>query len=262
MAAAARKPVGTRVVETAPGVTVRHSRLVQVVKAMRVVVVKVAVGGGEVVELAGDDVLPTPAAPKESGAGKAKSGKAALPIAEPMDSGTLRGKHYRTPGSDNHVPRQQDVFLTCGDPEGTLPCRCPFDRAHSAKPGTHFESSVIASPGRRGSGGRRPRADSTARRYPAAMLNHRGYSDDAAADDLYERQMLLASWGVDGYGVAQRDDDGRTGFRVYEHYFGKARGKGDPRTELDGKLDAMIRRDGLSRSMRPIVAKAFAEDPA
>ena len=113
---------------------------------------------------------------------------------EPTPGSTANPPHtsHRTPGSDGLQPRNQEVFLTWGNPAGTLPTACPFDRAHG-EPKTRADKL--------------PRGMSLARRYPKALLNGHGYSIDAVEDALHDRQRLLAKWGIAGYG-GPRDADG------------------------------------------------------
>jgi len=228
MGQAARKPV--RVVETAGGVTIKHARIVAAVRAAGVD--GDSLSTREILERAEKlkpKVVKPPTGPLRpefpalvSGLHKHKQStltRVEDSATSPAGSGRGGGAH-REPGSDNHVPRQQDVFLTCGDPAETLPCRCAYDRAHSFKSGAHFTPAAVMTPGMAGSGGRgvRARSDSVARRYPASLLNTRGYSIDAQEDDLHERQQRLA--GIMGFAAPGADDDARRGVAVYDRFFG------------------------------------------
>lgn len=220
---AARKagytPLSTKP-DAGPAVTVKHDRTVKLVRAMKVEVVLVDLGGGRREFRRKDDVAATPGTP-------------------PAKRGAGAG-HHREPGSDKHQPRQQDLFLTCGDPAGTLPCSCPFDRAHENRHGGRFVAAAVDGPGAPGTGGSRPRSDSVARRYPAAVLDGAGQSIDAQMDAQCEREMWLAKLGVKGYG---RVDDGSSGYRAADLLF-SGRDKDQVRT--------MLRWNGMSNTLGPI----------
>jgi len=219
-------------------VSLRRARVVSQVKLMRTrmvqVTVRVAGPDGRMVAqkvfVRADDLLPTP------GPTPAKRGKDA----------EGNSVHHRAPGSDGHQPRQQDLFLTCGEPAGTLPTTCPFDRAHGNKDGRFYVAAAVRAPtfegrgGAPGTGGYRARSDSMARRYPPCLLNSAGQSIDAQMDAQCERETLLAKWGVAGYG---RVDDESSGYRAADRLFaGRA----------PEQIRTILRWNGLSGTLGPI----------